>query len=216
MCKLCETKPVYEFTNKRKVCKNCFVRYFQKKFLFIIRKFEMIKKGDVVGYKKGIDFRDIVLEDLLNMFSEKGMVEIVRMPSTPQMYPEKSFATLKSVPREKKDFSTKDKIFTKGKKKINKIAVSSTIDSEADKIVHILIEGDVKDLKEIAPVNKKIIKPLYLFLDAEVLLYAKIKKLKFKKTNKKKDKLSLFIDELEKKHPEIKRAILNSYLELEK
>lgn len=188
MCKLCETKPVYEFTNKRKVCKNCFVRYFQKKFLFIIRKFEMIKKGDVVGYKKGIDFRDIVLEDLLNMFSEKGMVEIVRVW--------------------KSEVGSRRPYF--------KLAISSTIDSEADKIVHILIEGDVKDLKEIAPVNKKIIKPLYLFLDAEVLLYAKIKKLKFKKTNKKKDKLSLFIDELEKKHPEIKRAILNSYLELEK
>lgn len=181
MCKLCETKPVYEFTNKRKVCKNCFARYFQKKFLYIIRKFEMIKKGEVVGYKKGAGFRDVVLEDLLDMFSEKGMVEIVQMPS---------------------------------KRKVSKIAISSTIDSESDKIVHILVEGDSKNLKEVSPVDKKIIKPLYLFLDAEVLLYAKIKKLKFRKEKIKKDKLSLFVDELETKHPEIKRAILNTYLEL--
>jgi hypothetical protein len=182
MCKLCEKKPVYEFTNKRKVCKNCFVRYFQKKFLFIIRKFGMIKKNEVIGYKKGNSFRDIVLEYLLNMFSEKGMVEIVKIPS---------------------------------KKKINKIAISSTIDSESNRIVNILVKGSVKDLKEIAPVDGKTIKPLYLFLDEEVLLYAKIKKLKFKIIKEKKDNLSKFIDELEKKHPEIKRAILNSYLELE-
>lgn len=179
MCKLCETKPVYEFTNKRKVCKSCFVRYFQKKFLTTIRKFEMIKRGDVVSYNKSNDFRDVVLEDLLNMFSEKGMVEIMRLPN-----------------------------------KSNKVAISSTIDSEADKIFHILVEGDAKNLKEVSPVDKKIIKPLYLFLDAEVLLYAKIKKLKFNKIKESKNKLSLFIDELEKKHPEIKRAILNSYLEL--
>jgi len=63
-----------------------------------------------------------------------------------------------------------------------------------------------------------VIKPLYLFLDEEVLLYAKLKKLKFKKEIKgkktKKDKISNFIDDLEVKHPEIKHAIINSYLEL--
>lgn len=183
MCKLCETKPVYEFTNRRKVCKSCFVRYFQKKFLTTIRKFSMIKKGDVVGYKKITGVRDVVLKDLLEMFSEKGMVEIVKLPS---------------------------------KKKIDKIAVSSTIDYESDKIVHILVSGNAKELKSVKPVDKKIIKPLYLFLDKEVMLYSKIKKLKFKGVKEKKYKLSIFIDELEKKHPEIKRAILNSYLELEK
>lgn len=195
MCKLCETKPVYEFTNKRKVCKNCFVRYFQKKFLTTIRKFNMIKRGEIIGYKKGNSFRDIVLEDLLFMFSKNGMVEIVKIQKL-------------DVRNQKSEIRSRKSDF--------KIAISSTIDSESDKIVHILIKGDSKNLKEIAPVDKKIIKPLYLFLDAEILLYAKIKKLKFKKEKEKKDKISKFIDELEKKHPEIKRAILNSYLELEK
>jgi len=181
MCKLCETKPVYEFTNKRKVCKSCFVRYFQKKFLTTIRKFGMIKNGNIVGYKKLSNFRDIVLEDLLFMFAEKGRVEIVQMFS---------------------------------KKKIDKIAMSSTIDSESDKIIHILIEDNIKKLEEVKPIDKKIIKPLYLFLDKEILLYAEIKNLKFKKEKIARDKISNFIDELEKKHPEIKRAIINSYLEL--
>jgi len=175
---------VYEFTNKRKVCKNCFARYFQKKFLTTVRKFGMIKKNEVIGYENKGDFRGVVLEELLKMFSQRGIVEIVRLSA-------------------------------QSSKKVDRLALSSTIDFEADKFVHILFNGNAKDLKELAPVEKKIIKPLYLFLDKEVMLYANIKKLKFKIVKEKNDKISLFIDGLEKKHPEIKRAIVNSYLELE-
>ena len=197
MCKLCETKPVYEFTNKRKVCKNCFVRYFQKKFLTTIRKFGMVNKGDAIGYEGKKGFRDVVLADLLFMFSEKGFVEVVR------------------VEKGDKGYGMGDEGCGKLRKKVDKVAISSTIDSESDKIVHILVKGNVKDLKEIKPVDKKVIKPLYLFLDKEVMLYAKIKGLRFSEKKEKKDRLSRFVDDLEKKHPEIKRAILNSYLELE-
>ena len=45
-------KHVYEFTNKRKLTKAEFLKWFQKKFLYTIRKFEMVKKNDVLGYKK--------------------------------------------------------------------------------------------------------------------------------------------------------------------
>lgn len=180
MCKACELKPVYEFTNKKKLCKRCFVKYFQKKFLYIVRKFKMIRKGDVVCYKKTLNFRSVVLEDLLNLFANKGVIEIVKT----------------------------------GNKKANKTALSDTLDSESDKIIHELIKKKVKDLREIKPVNGKTIKPLYLFLDKEVLLYAKLRNLKFKEKKIKKDKISLFIEEMEKNHPELKRAIVNSYLEL--
>ncbi len=208
MCKLCETKPVYEFTNQRKLCRTCFVRWFQKKVLYTIRRFKMIKKNEVVGYKKARDFREVVLQDVLKMFAKKAMVELVKLPiSTLRVYPEKSFSTHKMYP-ERKNFSTRGKIFTRG----NKIAIASTTDLEADKIIHFLIKGNVNDLKNVLPVNNKIIKPLYLFLDKEVLLYAKLKKLKFKKEKIKKDKISLFIDELEKKHPEVKQAVVGSFL----
>ena len=179
MCKECEKNPVYEFTNKRKLCKICFIKYFQKKFLYVIRKFEMIKKGDVISYKKKNDFRSVVLEVLLKMFSEKAFVNLVKMPN----------------------------------KKVNKIAISSTIDSEADKITQDIIKGDA-NLKKVSPSEGKFIKPLYLFLDKEVLLYARLKGLKFKEIKENKNNISKFIDELEKKHPEIKRAIVNSYLKL--
>jgi tRNA(Ile)-lysidine synthase TilS/MesJ len=180
MCKQCELKPVYEFTNQRKLCKTCFIRYFQKKVLYTIRRFKMIKKDDIIAYKKTKDFRNVVLENILQMLSEKTIIQIVKLPN----------------------------------KKANKIAIPSTIDSEADEIIHAIIQENVKDLEKIKPIQKNIIKPLYLFLDKEVLLYAKLKKLKFKKFKTKKDKISEFIDELEEKHPEVKRAVLNSYLEI--
>ena len=76
MCKQCETNPVYEFTNKGKLCKMCFVRWFQKKFLYTVRKFKMIEKGDVIEFNNKRTFRDAVLGDLLRLYSGKGIVEI--------------------------------------------------------------------------------------------------------------------------------------------
>jgi tRNA(Ile)-lysidine synthase TilS/MesJ len=186
MCKQCQTNPVYEFTNKRKLCRACFIRYFQKKVLYTIRKFGLIKKNDVIGYKNKKDFREVVLEDVLKMFAEKSMVDLVKLSS---------------------------------KKKIDKIAVASTIDLETSKIIHTLIYNKINELKEVSPIekikHKIIIKPLYLFLDEEVLLYASLKNLKFTKNQIfPKDKISKFINELEEKHPEVKRAVVNSYLKL--
>ena len=180
MCKLCETNSVYEFTNKRKLCKSCFIRWFEKKFLYTIRKFKMISRGEIVSYSNSNSFRDVVLNSLLKMYSEKGIAKIV-------------------------------------KSKAEKIALSSTVDSEAKEIINIIIKGDADKLnnKPVVKVNRKIIiKPLYLFLDKEILLYAKLKGLKFEKIKEKKDKIELFIEDLEKKHPEIKHSIVNSYLEL--
>lgn len=179
MCNLCETKPVYEFTNQRKLCKNCFIRYFQKKALYTNRKFSLIKKGDVIGYKKSQGFRDVVLQDVLKLFEEKILIKLVRVPN----------------------------------KKITKIAVSSTIDTESNKLIQDLIKGRVK-LKDLMPKQKNTIAPLYLFLDKEVKLYAELKNLKFKETTLKRDNITDFVEDLEEKHPEIKRAIINSCLEL--
>lgn len=182
MCRQCEKNPVYEFTNQRKLCKNCFIRYFQKKVFYVIRKFEMIKKNDILGYVNKGYFRDVVLEEVLEVFSRKAHIELIKLPS---------------------------------KKRIIKKAISSTIDLSSDYLIHEIIKGNIKNLKNISPIDKKMIKPLYLFLDEEVLLYAKLKKLKFKKVKEKnQDKISSFIEVMEKKHPEIKHAVINSYLEI--
>lgn len=200
MCKQCEEKPVYEFTNKRKLCGNCFIRYFNKKILYIIRKFKMSKNGDVILYQNKRNFKDVVLEEALKFFSSKSNAKIVKLKSL----------NLENI----------KEIFKKRKKSSIKIAVSSTLDNEAEEIISGIIFSNIKNSKA-NPVEKKIknteiIKPLYLFLDEEILLYAKLKKLKFENTLKKKDKISLLIDYLERKHPEIKRAVVNSYLKIKK
>jgi hypothetical protein len=177
MCKLCETKPVYEFTNQKKLCKNCFVKYFEKKFFYTLRKFDMVKGGEIISLR-GDGFRLVVLKQLMNLLEQKGIVSVG---------------------------------------KSNKIAVDSTIDSESLNIIKILIDGEVTQLKIISPVVEDkniIIKPLYLFLDKEILLYARIKKLKLGKIEKRKDNLLKFINKLEDKHPEVKRAVINSYLKI--
>lgn len=173
MCKLCETKPVYEFTNKRKLCKLCYIHWFEKKVLYTIRKFEMLEKGDVVGFSKKRDFRSVVLEEVLKMLTKNGRIKL-----------------------------------TSGKRS-NKFATPLTTDLFAYEIFDSFVNGNIKDLKK---KNKKIIAPLILFLDKEVLLYAKLKDLKFEKNQEKKTKISRFIEGLEKNHPEVKRGIVNNLL----
>jgi len=178
MCRQCQTNPVYEFTNKRKLCKNCFIKWFEKKALYTIRKFNLLKKGDVVGYKKGSDFRSVVLKEVLELIAEKGRIQLAQ------------------------------------KEKYDKFALPITTDSAAYEIVSGLINGNIKNLTKFFPVYKKTIKPLYLFLDKEVLLYAKLKKLKFKGRKEKNEKILKFINGLERKHPEVKRAIVNGFLKI--
>jgi len=96
--------------------------------------------------------------------------------------------------------------------KFTKKAIADTTDTVAKEVVDNLVKSNLK--QKIKPVNKKIIRPLYLFLDGEVLLYARIKRLKYNKIKKQKNKWFNFVEDLEKKHPEIKRGIVNSYLEL--
>lgn len=186
MCKQCETHPVYEFTNKRKVCKACFLRWFFKKFLYTIRKFKMINKDELIGYVSGGCFRGVVLEEMLNMFAEKAPIEIVKLKGSPSKLPK--------IP-----------------KKVDKLAISNTSDVLAINLIQNLIN---KKIDQIKPVERKIIRPLLLFLDKEVLLYAKLRGLKFKKVKEKKDNLGKFLDEMEQKHPEMKRAIVNGCLTL--
>ena len=78
MCKTCNTNPVYEFTNKRKLCRWCFINYFQRKTLYIIRKFGMIKPRQTIAYRNKNDFRTKALEDILKMFCGKSTSWVVK------------------------------------------------------------------------------------------------------------------------------------------
>lgn len=140
----------------------------------------MMDSKDIVGYKKGEDFKSVVLEEMLNFVSEKYNFNAVKLPN----------------------------------KKANKVAINSSLDSESEQILKIVINKKSSELKSCLPVVGKEIKPLYLFLDSEIFLFAKLKGLKFKEAKKNNDKIQVFADEFEKNHPEVKRAVVNSVLKL--
>jgi len=180
MCQICEEKPVYEFTNQRKLCKRCFINYFHKKLLYTIRKFNMVKQGETIAYKNANDVNSIVLKKMLELLASKSRIKLVKLPH--------------------------------GKE--NKIALNSSLDLESEKVILNLIDGNAVGLNNYLPIERKFIKPLYLFLDEEIILYAKLNNLKFKELSKKKNKTREFIDSFEKNHPEAKRAIINSLLKI--
>ena len=62
-CPQCKLKPLYEFTNKTKLCKQCFAGYFEKKILKTIRKYEM-SLSSITGDKN--DVRHKILKIILN------------------------------------------------------------------------------------------------------------------------------------------------------
>jgi len=168
----------------------------------------MISRNDIIGYYNGNNFRNVVLEDILKMFEDKLMIDVVELPARYN-----SQMDNKSLIKKQSVNSFVNSFISSQRRAIpNKIAIPLTIDSTAYGIINELIEGKIKNLKEVTPVKGKVIKPLYLFLDKEVLLYAKLKKLKFKKIKKEETKISKFIDDLEKKHPEVKRAVVNSLI----
>ena len=74
-------KHVYEFTNKRKLTKREFIRWFQKKFLYTLRKFKMAGKQDIIAYENKEGFRGVVLENLLQMFSHRALIKIFKLRS---------------------------------------------------------------------------------------------------------------------------------------
>lgn len=140
----------------------------------------MIDIKDIVGYKKGNDFKSVVLEEMLKFISESYNFNVTKLPNS----------------------------------KVNKIAITSSLDSESAKILNILIKGKSSELKTCFPIFGKEIKPLYLFLDEEITLFARLKELKFGELKNSKDKVVNLTDEMEKTHPEVKRAVVNSFLKL--
>ncbi len=181
MCKLCEKKPVYEFNNSRKLCSNCYVRWFEKKFLFTIRKFSLFSRGDKLFSLNKSDFRSVVLNELLKIFK----------------------------------INNSKLVFLSKRQSGCKIILSTTADQIVVDFVGCLFNKNVKNFSTQLPSSKNSVRPLCLFLDKEVLLYANLKKFKFSEDKIIKKKLNSFIEDLEKKHPELKSAILQSYFYLE-
>jgi len=79
MCKQCQEKPVYELTNKRKFCKNCFCIYFEKKVFAAIRKYGMISENDRIAVACSGGKDSTVALHILNRLAKKRKQEIIAL-----------------------------------------------------------------------------------------------------------------------------------------
>lgn len=79
----------------------------------------------------------------------------------------------------------------------------------SNNVLDIIMHKNESELKKWLPYNQ----PLYFLSDKEILLYAKIKKIKGKiKKNKKLEEINNFIEKIEKKNPDIRHNIINALL----
>jgi len=160
-CKLCKIQPVWKFTNQRHVCSGCFVKYFEKKVLSTIRKYNM-PIYNIGCYNIGESLKAKIINNII-----------------------------KGLPQRK-----------------GKLSVES-LDEISNTILYSIMYGNTKDLKKLAPKNQ----PLYFLSNKEILLYAKIKKIKGNlKEEKKTKKIDGFIKKIEEKNPDIRHNIVTALL----
>ena len=72
VCKKCSEKPVIKLTNSNiKLCKSCFIKYFERKAVKTINKYKLIEKEDnvIVAVSGGKD--SLSLLHLLDKYSKK-------------------------------------------------------------------------------------------------------------------------------------------------
>ncbi len=77
-CKQCDLKPVWEFTNQIKLCKNCFCDYFERKVFRTIRKYQMLPEDKIIILKKLDDLNTVVLKKIIE---KKFKVEFSSRPN---------------------------------------------------------------------------------------------------------------------------------------
>lgn len=72
MCNKCKTEPVITLTNTNiSLCKTCFIRYFEKKALKTIRKYNLIERKDKIGVACSGGKDSLALLYFLNKVAEK-------------------------------------------------------------------------------------------------------------------------------------------------
>jgi uncharacterized protein (TIGR00269 family) len=72
VCKNCSLKPVIELTNNNvKLCKSCFVKYFEKKAFRTISKYELIDSKDVIGVAVSGGKDSFTVLNIINLLANK-------------------------------------------------------------------------------------------------------------------------------------------------
>jgi len=156
-------KAVYTLPNGKTLGPGDFCRYFEKKVLYTVRKFDMPGEARI---KKNPSINSKVLYHLYNQFG-----------------------------------------FLRNDSKT--IALDDSTDDIATAMMESWFANKTADL---SPKSSKIIRPMFLVTEQEIMIYASLKHIDGKQ--KKKSQARIMLDSMEKVHPEIKRAIAQAYLQL--
>lgn len=71
-CKYCLTKPVIQLTNSQiKLCRNCFIKYFEKKALKTIKTYNLIEKNDKIAVAVSGGKDSLTVLNLINLIRNK-------------------------------------------------------------------------------------------------------------------------------------------------
>lgn len=71
MCKSCEKTPVYQLYSGEKLCKSCFIKYFEHKVLKTIRTFKLIDKEDYIAIAISGGKDSLTVLHILNLIAKK-------------------------------------------------------------------------------------------------------------------------------------------------
>lgn len=156
-------KAVYTLPNGKQLGESDFCKYFEKKVLYTIRKFEMSREAKI---KSNPSINSKVLNHLYSKFG----------------------------------FSKKSAKLT---------ASDDSTDDISTAVMESWFQNKPADL---SPKSPKVVRPLFLMTEQEIMIYSSIKHISGKQ--KKKTKARTMLDSMEKIHPEIKRAIVQAYLQL--
>ncbi len=261
-------KLVYVLSNGKKLNKNQFLRYFEKKVLYTIRKYDLIRKKGKVAVacsggkdsltltyilakfcnEKGIDFIALAIDEGISGYRDR-ILKTAQDFCKKQKIPLKIFYFKKEfgfnfgdekIQKIIKEFKLSNcyvcsilkrwLLNKKAKKmKIDIIATGHNIDDEAENIMLNWFKGNPEQLAKLGPKTGtqelgsfvQRIKPFYLCKTKEIVLYAKLKGIPIPRNpicplrgRTFRVDIRYWLEKMDKKHIEIKNAIVNSFLKL--
>lgn len=260
---------IYRLSNGKWLNKNQFIKYFEKKVLYTIRKYGLVDKRDKIGVACSGGKDSLTLTYFLFKFAKSRKQEFVAISVDEgiENYRQvllkttRDFCSRHGIPlkvfsfKEEFGFDLSDKRIQNKIKNLkisncyvcsvlkrwllNKrareigckvIATAHSLDDEAENILLNLFKGNPEILAKLGPRTGVIdtkefvqrIKPFYLCSTQEIVLYANLNNLPVPK-NKSicplrgttfRVEIRSWLSQMEKKHVEIKNAIVKSYLKI--
>lgn len=180
-----KNKAVVDLFYIKNLCKSCFFKIIERRLRKHIRLNKLFKKND-----------RILIIDNLSFYLVKKIIKDLPVKIFFKEIPVNSLNNKKI-----KDYIRNNKI--------NRIVIPWTLDDE----ISLFLENIFLNKK--TRIKKDYIKLLKTVTDKEIILFARLKNIKFRE-NKKNKEIKEFLDKLEYKHPETKFSLLRSINQLEK